>query len=125
MDFLIPSSPTQPNTTQVNRKLRVGVPIERHAYSVYTRAMYERFYDELFESGSLTIKGMKAPNMYTILDTSSEDQQSMEFTVTVLDVDTAICDCGLFNHLGMLCKHAIKVSYSFQNFNSSTTSTND
>jgi hypothetical protein len=58
--------------------------------------MYERFYDELFESGSLTIKGMKAPNMYTILDTSSEDQQSMEFTVTVLDVDTAsaIADCS-------------------------------
>ena len=40
---------------QVPRKLRVGVPIENHADTIYTRAMYEKFYDELFESGRFAI----------------------------------------------------------------------
>ena len=31
--------------------MRVGAPIEEHADLVYTRAMYEKFYDELFEAG--------------------------------------------------------------------------
>jgi hypothetical protein len=34
----------------------VEVPIERHAYAVYTRVMYEKFYDELYASGSYVIQ---------------------------------------------------------------------
>jgi hypothetical protein len=87
----------------------VGVPIEKHAYTVYTRAMYERFYDELFQSGSLTIKGRSSPNTYTVIDSSDEDNMTSEFEVRLPDSNTATCTCGLFEHMGILCKHALKV----------------
>jgi hypothetical protein len=74
--------------------------------------MYERFYDELFEPGSLTIKEREAPNKYKVLESSSEEQPSMEYTITLPDADTASCEYGLFNHVGILCKHAIKVKYA-------------
>jgi hypothetical protein len=32
---------------QMRRKHRVGVPIERHAKQLYTRRMYDKFYNEL------------------------------------------------------------------------------
>jgi hypothetical protein len=40
----------------MRRKRRVGVPIERHAETIYTRRMFERFYQELYESGGFLIK---------------------------------------------------------------------
>jgi hypothetical protein len=69
----------------------VGVPIEKHAYTVYTRAMYERFYDELFQSGSLTIKGRSSPNTCTVIDSSDEDNMTSEFEVRLPDPNTATC----------------------------------
>ena len=36
--------------------MRVGAPIEEHADLVYTRAMYEKFYDELFEAGKFCVQ---------------------------------------------------------------------
>ncbi|KAM0845876.1 hypothetical protein ACQ4PT_056065 [Festuca glaucescens] len=40
-------------TKQVNFLLRAGVPVEQHATLVYNRNLFERFYKELFHSGSL------------------------------------------------------------------------
>lgn len=42
-------------TKRVTRKMRVGAPIEWHADSVCTRAMYKKFYDELFEAGKFRV----------------------------------------------------------------------
>jgi hypothetical protein len=38
---------------QVKFLLRAGVPIEKHATRVYTRALFERFFYELFRFGAL------------------------------------------------------------------------
>ena len=35
--------------------MRVGAPIEEHADSVCTWAMYKKFYDELFEAGKFRV----------------------------------------------------------------------
>ena len=51
---------------QVSRKLRVGVPIEEHAEFVYTRAMFEKFYDELFESGRYFIESVHEDGSYCV-----------------------------------------------------------
>ncbi|CAL4899403.1 unnamed protein product [Urochloa decumbens] len=42
-------------TKMVSRRLRVGAPIEEHANAIYTRAMFEKFYDELYEAGKFAI----------------------------------------------------------------------
>jgi hypothetical protein len=38
------------------RKWRVGVPIEHHAELIYTRRIYEKFYNELYYAGAYAIK---------------------------------------------------------------------
>lgn len=52
----------------MSRRLRIGVPIERHAELIYTRSMHERFYNELYESGAFVIVDKAANNMrFTII----------------------------------------------------------
>jgi hypothetical protein len=50
----------------VKRRQRIGVLIERHAEEIYTRAMYERFNDELYYLGSYTIQASSSVNEYIV-----------------------------------------------------------
>lgn len=88
----------------------MGVPIERHAQFIYTRAMYEKFCDELFESGKFAIKEKLPGEIFLLEDTmTTEDAQSKWITVRFISPEVISCECGLFEHMGMLCRHAIKV----------------
>ncbi|XP_021321752.1 protein FAR1-RELATED SEQUENCE 5 [Sorghum bicolor] len=96
-------------TKQMKRKRRIGVPIERHAEEIYTRAMYDRLYNELYHAGSYLIKGRGADEAY-ILVHYKEDGATDEKLFLVKDSGNFIsCSCGLYNHVGMLCRHALKV----------------
>ncbi|RLM60486.1 hypothetical protein C2845_PM14G07240 [Panicum miliaceum] len=97
-------------TKMVRRQLRVGVPIEEHAKEVYTRGMYENFYDELFESGKYAIHAIEDGWKYVLVknkDKSLIDPKMV--TVAYKSDDDISCECGLFEHMGMLCRHIIKV----------------
>lgn len=101
-------------TKMVSRKLRVGVPIEEHAQSLYTRAMYERFYDELFESGKFAIISEMSNSSYLIGPCKIiDDDRKQEFVVTMEGDEKITCTCGLFEHLGMICRHSLKVLVHF------------
>ncbi|KAG0519311.1 hypothetical protein BDA96_09G253100 [Sorghum bicolor] len=69
-------------TKQVSRRRRIGVPIEQHAETIYTRAMHERFYNELYESVHV---------------------------VRLAGAEKVTCTCGLYEHVGLLCRHSLKV----------------
>ncbi|KAL6591476.1 hypothetical protein ACP70R_049979 [Stipagrostis hirtigluma subsp. patula] len=98
-------------TKQKRRKLRVGVPIERHARTVYTRAMYERFNNELFEAGSFAIEEKKGDREFLLVDTRDDGKpNARKARVTLSEsMEQVFCECGLYNHVGMLCRHALKV----------------
>ena len=101
---------------QVPRKLRVGVPIENHANTIYTRAMYEKFYDELFESGRFAITSKISESEYLVTDTKQDTEEATtQFTLTLQGTSKITCQCGLFEHMGMLCRHALKVINPFKN----------
>jgi len=101
----------QHSTKQVLRKkLRVGVPIERHASTVYTRAMYEKFCDELFESGSFAIFKRINASEFILVDTKNEEEIEAKHFRVKLEGDNKIsCECGFYEHMGMLCRHTLKV----------------
>ncbi|RLM69233.1 hypothetical protein C2845_PM17G11090 [Panicum miliaceum] len=63
-------------TKMVSRKLRVGVPIEEHAEKVYTRSMYEKFYDELFEAGKHSVKAIEEEGQYVVSRTIRNSEES-------------------------------------------------
>ncbi|XP_039814154.1 protein FAR1-RELATED SEQUENCE 5-like [Panicum virgatum] len=97
-------------TKMVSRKMRVGVPIEEHADRIYTRAMYEKFYDELFEAGKFRVLREEGAQCYTVerarVNSVDEDER---YVVYVNGEESISCQCGFFEHIGMLCRHAIKV----------------
>ena len=77
---------------QVPRKLRVGVPIENHANTIYTRAMYEKFYDELFESGRFAITSKISESEYLVTDTKQDTEEpTTQFTLTLQGTSKITC----------------------------------
>ncbi|CAO2165069.1 unnamed protein product [Urochloa humidicola] len=97
-------------TLQVNRKLSTRIPIESHANAVYTKAMYEHFTDQLYQSGSFVIKEKPSATEFILIDVRLEGSDiARDIHVTLQGDDWIHCDCGLYEHMGMLCRHAIKV----------------
>ena len=75
--------------------------------------MYEKFYEELFESGKLYIYGNTSSSIYVVkVREDSGLPGKNKFHVEYSSNDEITCDCGLYNHLGMLCRHSIKVNFN-------------
>ncbi|KAM0912809.1 hypothetical protein ACQ4PT_012551 [Festuca glaucescens] len=100
-------------TKQVNFILRTGAPIEKHATSLYTRSLFERFYRELFRSAAFSCRvGADGKNFVVVYARSSEhtDAGKREFDV-VCDAEKSqySCVCKFFEHAGIPCRHVLKV----------------
>lgn len=94
----------------MRRKRRVGVPIERHAETIYTRRMYERFYQELYESGGFLIKRRDDTGLFEVSHVMDDDNlDGSRYRVNYDGGDKISCECGLYEHMGMLCRHSLKV----------------
>lgn len=94
----------------MRRKRRIGVPIERHAEAIYTRAMHEKFYNELYRAGSYTIERRAGGAEYRLVHFKEVGEPNVrDFIVQYDEPHRISCSCGLYAHLGMLCRHALKV----------------
>ena len=94
--------------------LQVGVPIELHASKVYTAAMYELFRKIIFESGAYVVEEVVPKIKYIAKHVQSERRErwsKVSFEVNMSgDGDVYNCECGQFDHTGLLCCHALRVS---------------
>uniref|UniRef100_A0A8R7TXA8 SWIM-type domain-containing protein n=1 Tax=Triticum urartu TaxID=4572 RepID=A0A8R7TXA8_TRIUA len=93
--------------------LKVNIPIERHASTVYNRAMFELFGKSLYYSGSYCIEELVPRREYLDTHVKSESREKWyksRYKVVVSEFkDLFSCECGLFEHMGMICCHALKV----------------
>ncbi|CAN6236835.1 unnamed protein product [Urochloa humidicola] len=97
-------------TLQVNRRLTTRLPIESHANKVYTKAMYLHFTNQLFESGSFILKGKISSTEFILTDIRLEGSDIARDIHVTLEGDEGIhYDYGLYEHMGMLCRHAIRI----------------
>ncbi|OQU86059.1 hypothetical protein SORBI_3003G007000 [Sorghum bicolor] len=97
-------------TKQMRRKRRVGVPIERHAESIYTRRMYDKFYNELYSSGGYVIKSKDNDGNFEVAHSYTDgNPDQVCYKVRYDGGDNVYCQCGLYEHMGMLCRHSLKV----------------
>lgn len=94
--------------------LRVNLSFERHASKVYTRAMFEQFGEILHLSGVYRVERLEENLLYRVRHTQADRREKWSrvvFTVSVKDDGQFFdCECGLFEHMGMLCCHALKVT---------------
>lgn len=93
-------------------RVKKGVPIEEHAAEIYTRTMFEKFGETIFESGSYVVDEKEKGKAYLVRHIRTDRQErwsQLEFHVTIRDDGTVVCECGLGEHMGMPCCHAVKV----------------
>lgn len=95
--------------------LRFNLPIERHASKIYTRAMFEQFGEALYKAGAYVVDVVQPMAIYklTHVDAATRARWSkVEFIVKVNDDKSFfICECGSFEHSGMVCCHSLIVSF--------------
>ena len=97
---------------QMTSKLRLGAPIERHAQDIYTRAIYERFCYLLYKSMDFVIMSRSNGNRFVVVHSLDINKDERKEHVVYLDVGSVIhCSCGLFEHMGIVCRHSLKVGF--------------
>lgn len=94
--------------------LKFNLPIECHASRIYTRAMFKIFSDELFHSGPYEVKGNQLDGKMIVEHVNAETRKrwcKVNYEVHVdRESDTYTCECGMFQHSGILCRYILKVS---------------
>ncbi|PNT67082.1 hypothetical protein BRADI_3g20427v3, partial [Brachypodium distachyon] len=93
--------------------LKTGWPIEKHVATVYTSAMLEMFSDRIFDSAAYNVVEVEVNKKYMTIhsDASKREKWSkVHYDVTISDDGGQYhCECGLAEHMGMLCCHSIRV----------------
>ncbi|XP_071678201.1 protein FAR1-RELATED SEQUENCE 5-like [Lolium perenne] len=93
--------------------LKVNIPLEKHASRIYTRTMFEMFGSFLFASGSYTVEELIPKKKYVATHLNASKREKYLKSVFEIEVsedgDYFTCECGLFEHMGMVCCHIIKV----------------
>lgn len=93
--------------------MRLNKPLEQHASTVYTRAMFEKFGDILYEGGQYRVEEVENKVKYLVHRYHPERYEKwcrVVHVVHVIDAGAHVsCECGNFEHMGILCCHALKV----------------
>ena len=98
--------------------LRVNLPIEKHARKVYIRVMFEKFGEELYKCGAHVLDEVVPRRIYksTHVEAANREKWSkVEFKIEVNEDESFFsCECGYFEHAGLVCCHALQVMVHFR-----------
>lgn len=80
--------------------------------------MFEMFGSYMYAAGSYTIAEITPKRLYTATHVNAEKRSKYCKTVFEIgisdDGEIYKCQCGLFEHMGMVCCHIIKVWKSYE-----------
>ncbi|KAM0912865.1 hypothetical protein ACQ4PT_012524 [Festuca glaucescens] len=100
-------------TSKGNRRPRSGSPIERKAATVYTDSMFAKFSDQVYMSAAYNIQEIRDDGTYVTVHMDVENRERWSKLVFPVHVnkekDEFKCICKLFEHMGILCCHILKV----------------
>ncbi|KAL6652097.1 hypothetical protein ACP70R_011022 [Stipagrostis hirtigluma subsp. patula] len=104
-------------TKLAGKQIVYNPPIEWHAAKVYTRKMFAIFSEQIFNSGCFIAEEKIKKTKYVVkrfCPEQCEKWEQVEFQVDAVgNGDQYICQCGLAEHMGMLCPHIIRVFIQF------------
>jgi hypothetical protein len=92
--------------------MRFGLPIEAHAAAVYTRNIFQKFQKEMFIAGSFGCRPAACSGAFLVhqFNVPASSTCFAEFRVAETgDERMYVCDCKMFEHTGIPCRHIIKV----------------
>ncbi|KAJ0962390.1 hypothetical protein J5N97_030218 [Dioscorea zingiberensis] len=86
-----------------------GRGILQHASNIYTLTMFKRFEEELMDSIGLNcIEGASDEN-YSLYQLTEDNHGRIYFVKFLLSNGNISCSCNMFETLGLLCRHALRV----------------
>lgn len=90
--------------------------LEKHAISVYTKNCFQLFSEEVDKATQYDVAEGSQENTFTVTHNNAETRQQWARVVFNVTVDENgkkySCECGNYEHFGMLCCHAIKVIHT-------------
>ncbi|KAM0863826.1 hypothetical protein ACQ4PT_044323 [Festuca glaucescens] len=93
--------------------LSTGGPIEKHASKVYTPAMFELFGIALYQAAWFEVEEIVAGELYLAHHIDAERRERWSRVAFKISIDQQSdkfnCECNMYEHMGMLCCHALKV----------------
>lgn len=105
-------------TTLSGVPLRLNIPIERHASKIYTRSMFEQFSEALYKSFAHQVDVIEHRKVYKVTHLDAAAREKWSKIVFIVNVDDEArffdCECGTFEHSGMVCCHSLKVMIEFR-----------
>jgi hypothetical protein len=95
--------------------VQYNLDIEQHASMIYTWIMFEQFGQNLYKSFVYRVEEIEKGKIYIARYTNAAQRQRwsrVEFQVIVQGKNEEFdCECGLFEHMGILCGHTPKVNW--------------
>ncbi|KAM3412349.1 hypothetical protein ACQJBY_003819 [Aegilops geniculata] len=91
-------------------------PLEKHAARVYTRGAYKKFKEQFVWSVSYDIRPSKDEHHFMVIHMGEEKDSwgRREYDVYAnIGEREFSCVCKLFEHMGILCRHILKVMVQF------------
>ena len=86
-----------------------------HASKIHTMTMFEKFGETLYEGGSYILIEFVPRREYIARHVKKDSKEKWcknKFLLQVNDLaDEFKCECEVFDHFGMLCIHALMVSF--------------
>lgn len=87
--------------------------IEKDAIRVYTKNCFKLFSEEVDNATQYVVREGEEENSYYVIHNNAETRKHWAcvlFSVKIEDGgERYSCECGQYDHFGMLCCHAIKV----------------
>lgn len=99
-------------TKQFEHRATRVYAIEKHAISVYTKNCFQLFNEEVDKATHYMVQ-VGEDNTYYAIHNNAEHRKDWAHVIFSVKVEDGgkkySCECGQYEHFGMLCCHAIKV----------------
>ncbi|KAJ8650575.1 hypothetical protein MRB53_003598 [Persea americana] len=90
--------------------LKTKLPIEKQVADIYTRKIFLKFQEEIFESLGYVANKIKEDGAIGTFKVTKYEEHRKAHVVTLNVSDKgASCTCKMFEYLGIICRHILKV----------------
>ncbi|XP_068650681.1 protein FAR1-RELATED SEQUENCE 5-like [Aristolochia californica] len=90
--------------------LKTKLPIEKQVADIFTRTMFSKFQEEIFESLGFVANKVKEFGVMSTYAVARFEEQKKGESVTFNAAELrASCSCHMFEVVGILCRHVLKV----------------
>lgn len=90
--------------------LKTKLPIEKQVADIYTRKIFLKFQEEIFESLGYVANKIKEDGAIGTFKVTKYEEHRKAHVVTFNVSDKgASCTCKMFEYLGIICRHILKV----------------